>query len=105
MFDSRLLCFESAGVDIKELKSLDFMNGFSSDFLRNLAAMFQDLRVPVIAAVKGFAVRSGSVPLRFGHAGNAHNLSVRRSWGVALSWQCCATLYTPENVRLLDSQK
>lgn len=57
----RLLCLESAGVDIKELKSLDFMNGFSSDFLRNLAAMFQDLRVPVIAAVKGFAVRSGSV--------------------------------------------
>lgn len=45
-----------AGVDIGELKDLDFVSGFSGDFLRLLADMIQGLRVPVIAAVNGYAV-------------------------------------------------
>jgi len=49
----------SAGVDIKELRNLDFVSGFTGDFLRPLADMIQNLRVPVIAAVNGYALGGG----------------------------------------------
>jgi len=49
----------SAGVDIKELRDLDFVSGVTVDFLRPLADMIQNLRVPVIAAVNGYALGGG----------------------------------------------
>ncbi|KAF8317995.1 enoyl-CoA hydratase [Clavulina sp. PMI_390] len=49
----------SAGVDITEMKALNFAEAFKEDFLRPLADMIQNVRVPVIAAVSGYALGGG----------------------------------------------
>ncbi|PAV16911.1 enoyl- hydratase [Pyrrhoderma noxium] len=48
-----------AGADIKELRSLTFVNAYMNKFLQNLNDGLSSLRKPVIAAVNGFALGGG----------------------------------------------
>ena len=47
----------AAGADIRELKELDFIKAYSTNFLQGLTNGLAAARKPIIAAVNGFAVR------------------------------------------------
>lgn len=46
-----------AGADIKEQSELDFVNAYSSDYLKNLTDGIASTHKPIIAAINGYAVR------------------------------------------------
>ncbi|KZS93552.1 enoyl-CoA hydratase/isomerase [Sistotremastrum niveocremeum HHB9708] len=48
-----------AGADIKELKGLDFITAYTSNFLVNLTQKVAAVRKPLIAAVHGYALGGG----------------------------------------------
>ena len=52
------MLFRSAGADIKEMQSKDYMDAYLNDFLGNWSHV-ADQRKPVIAAVAGYALGGG----------------------------------------------